>query len=153
MRQIIIGRVFEDRNGNGKFDSGERPVAGARIYMNNGQSVITDSAGQYNLPAVSQGAIVLSLDPVTLPKKLQSARRRRQKIGPELDAAFNHTPRRRRAFASKFRHRAERRGFLIAEDIKVITANGVFVFEKLRRRGQTESNRENGAKIAFRSPA
>lgn len=66
-RQIVIGRVFEDRNGNGRFDAGERPVAGARIYVNNGQSVLTDSAGQYNLPAVSPGSLVLSLDPITLP--------------------------------------------------------------------------------------
>jgi uncharacterized repeat protein (TIGR01451 family)/fimbrial isopeptide formation D2 family protein len=67
MRQVVIGRVFEDRNGNGQFDADERPVAGARIYANNGQSVVTDSAGQYNLPAVSQGSLVLSLDPITLP--------------------------------------------------------------------------------------
>ncbi len=68
LRQIVVGRVFEDANLNGKFDAGERPVAGARIYLNNGQSVVTDSAGQYNLPAVNQGSMVLSLDPVTLPQ-------------------------------------------------------------------------------------
>lgn len=66
-QQIVIGRVFEDANGNGMFDSGERPVAGARVYMNNGQSVITDSAGQYNLPSVNGGSLVLSLDPTTVP--------------------------------------------------------------------------------------
>ncbi len=67
MRQVIIGRVFEDGNGNGNFDAGERPVSGARVYMNNGQSVVTDSAGQYNLPAVSAGSVVLSLDPTSVP--------------------------------------------------------------------------------------
>jgi uncharacterized repeat protein (TIGR01451 family) len=67
MRQIVIGRVFEDRNGNGQFDKGERPVVGARVYTNNGQSVITDSAGQYNLPAVDRGSIVIALDPVSMP--------------------------------------------------------------------------------------
>lgn len=67
MRQIIIGRVFEDKNLNGQFDAGERPVAGARIILNNGQSVITDSAGLYNIPAVSEGSLVLSLDPLTMP--------------------------------------------------------------------------------------
>lgn len=67
MRQIIIGRVFEDKNLNGKFDAGERAVAGARIILNNGQSVITDSAGLYNIPAVSEGSLVLSLDPLSLP--------------------------------------------------------------------------------------
>ncbi len=68
MRQIVIGRVFEDRNLNGQFDKGERPVAGARIFMNNGQSVVTDSAGLYNLPAVGEGSLVVSLDALTVPQ-------------------------------------------------------------------------------------
>ncbi|HQU82246.1 MAG TPA: SdrD B-like domain-containing protein [Pyrinomonadaceae bacterium] len=68
MRQIILGRVFEDKNKNGKFDEGERAASGVRIYLNNGNSVITDANGQYNFPAVEQGSAVLSLDPVTLPK-------------------------------------------------------------------------------------
>ncbi|HEX8745778.1 MAG TPA: SdrD B-like domain-containing protein [Pyrinomonadaceae bacterium] len=66
-RQIIMGRVFEDANDNGQFDKDERPVAGARIYLVNGQSVVTDSQGMYNFPAVAEGALVISLDPVTLP--------------------------------------------------------------------------------------
>lgn len=66
-RQIIMGRVFEDANGNGQFDKNERPVAGARIYLANGQSVVTDSEGMYNFPAVAEGALVISLDPITLP--------------------------------------------------------------------------------------
>ena len=66
-RQIIMGRVFEDANNNGQFDQGEKPVAGARLYLANGQSVVTDSQGMYNFPAVSEGALVISLDPVTLP--------------------------------------------------------------------------------------
>ncbi|HEY0657613.1 MAG TPA: hypothetical protein VGD05_04020, partial [Pyrinomonadaceae bacterium] len=68
LRQIVIGRVFEDRNGNGQFEKGERPIAGARIFMNNGQSVVTDSAGLYNLPAVGEGSLVVSLDPLTVPQ-------------------------------------------------------------------------------------
>lgn len=67
-RQIIMGRVFDDANGNGQFDKGERPVEGARIYLANGQSVVTDSQGMYSFPAVAEGAQVISLDPITLPK-------------------------------------------------------------------------------------
>ncbi|MBD0371829.1 MAG: DUF11 domain-containing protein, partial [Pyrinomonadaceae bacterium] len=66
-RQIIMGRVFEDANNNGQFDKGERAVAGVRIYLANGQSVVTDSQGMYNFPAVAEGALVISLDPITLP--------------------------------------------------------------------------------------
>ncbi|MDQ1612401.1 MAG: large repetitive protein [Pyrinomonadaceae bacterium] len=67
-RQIIIGRVFEDKNGNDEFDAGERPVEGARLYIDNGQSVITDSEGMYSLPSVEDGAVVIALDPITLPR-------------------------------------------------------------------------------------
>ncbi|MCA1594468.1 MAG: DUF11 domain-containing protein [Acidobacteria bacterium] len=66
-QQIILGRVFEDANGNSQFDKDERGVANVRIYLNNGQSVITDSAGLYTFPSVNEGAQVVSLDPVTLP--------------------------------------------------------------------------------------
>ncbi len=67
-QQLILGRVFEDANSNGLFDKDERGLPGVRLYLNNGQSVITDSAGLYNFPVVNEGAQVLSLDPVTLPR-------------------------------------------------------------------------------------
>src|ERR1700754_2101315 len=50
-----------------KVDLLERGVPGVRLYLNNGQSVITDSEGLYNFPAVNEGSQVISLDPVTLP--------------------------------------------------------------------------------------
>src|SRR5206468_7596952 len=65
-RQLIIGRVFEDLNGNGRFDKGDKPIAGVRLYLDKGQSVITDSAGMYNFPSVEDGAVVIALDPTTL---------------------------------------------------------------------------------------
>ncbi|MCA1566647.1 MAG: DUF11 domain-containing protein [Acidobacteria bacterium] len=67
-RQIIIGRVFEDKNGNDEFDAGERAVEGARLYIDNGQSVVTDAEGMYSLPSVEDGAVVIAIDPVTLPR-------------------------------------------------------------------------------------
>jgi len=67
-RQFLIGRVFEDSNGNGLFDPGERPVAGVRIYLSNGGSATTDSKGLYNIPTIAPGSVVVSLDPATLPK-------------------------------------------------------------------------------------
>lgn len=66
-QQVIVGRVFADANLNGQFDKDERGLPGVRLYLNNGQSVITDSEGLYNFPVVNEGAQVLSLDPVTLP--------------------------------------------------------------------------------------
>ena len=70
-RQIVLGRVFADANGNGQFDEGERGVGGVRLYLPNGQSVTTDANGMYNLPAVDDGAVVLALDPTTLPAGAQ----------------------------------------------------------------------------------
>lgn len=68
MRQFIIGRVFIDENGNQTFDKNEKPVVGARIYLASGESVITDSQGMYNLPAVSEGSQAIAIDPITLPQ-------------------------------------------------------------------------------------
>ena len=66
-QQVLIGRVFVDTNGNNQFDDGDRPMPGVRLYLSNGQSVITDSEGLYNFPSLSDGPQVISLDPVTLP--------------------------------------------------------------------------------------
>jgi uncharacterized repeat protein (TIGR01451 family) len=70
-RQVIVGRVFEDANGNGQFDDDERPLPGVRLFLNNGQSVITDSAGLYNFPSLGDGAQVIALDSVTVPNGYQ----------------------------------------------------------------------------------
>src|SRR5215204_1486230 len=66
-QQVLLGRVYADANLNGRFDKDERGLPGVRLYLNNGQSVITDSEGLYNFPVLNEGAQVLSLDPVTLP--------------------------------------------------------------------------------------
>jgi uncharacterized repeat protein (TIGR01451 family) len=67
-RQVLVGRVFVDTNGNGQFDENDRPAPGVRLYLSNGQSVITDSAGLYNFPSLGDGPQVISLDPVSVPK-------------------------------------------------------------------------------------
>lgn len=72
-RQILLGRVYEDVDGNNRFSSADRPIAGARLYLNNGQSVVTDSAGLYNIPALGDGTWVIALDPITIPSGLRLA--------------------------------------------------------------------------------
>jgi uncharacterized repeat protein (TIGR01451 family) len=66
MRQIILGRVYEDVNVNRRFDKDDQPIAGARVYLMNGQYVLTDSAGLYNFPTVGDGAVVIALDPISV---------------------------------------------------------------------------------------
>ena len=127
MRQIVIGRVFEDRNGNGQFDAGERAVAGARIYANNGQSVITDSAGQYNIPSVSQGSIVLSLDPVTLPDGYElrdDAVADRQKAG---HACCTRRWEGVRCCVRILRSLRPKPNLPCSDEVKVIVAKGAFI--------------------------
>jgi uncharacterized repeat protein (TIGR01451 family) len=65
-RQIILGRVYEDVNANHYFDHDDRVIPGARIYLMNGQYVVTDAAGLYNCPAVGDGTVVIALDPVSV---------------------------------------------------------------------------------------
>jgi len=68
-RQAVVGRVFEDADGDGRFsDKTDFPVAGARIYTQDGRAVTTDSAGLYSIPVMEGGAAVLSLDPTTVPQ-------------------------------------------------------------------------------------
>jgi uncharacterized repeat protein (TIGR01451 family) len=70
-RQIILGRVFEDTNRNRYFDHDDKPIDGARVYLMNGQYVLTDAAGLYNFPNVGDGAAVIALDPVSIPAGLK----------------------------------------------------------------------------------
>ena len=74
-QQVIVGRVFVDANMNGKFDKDERGVPGVRLYLNNGQSVITDPEGLYNFPAVNEGSQVSRSTPSRSPTATPSPTR------------------------------------------------------------------------------
>ena len=66
-RQVLIGRVFVDVDGNDQFGAVDRPMPGVRLYLTNGESVITDSAGLYNFPSLGDGPQVVSIDPISVP--------------------------------------------------------------------------------------
>ncbi|HEV2912753.1 MAG TPA: hypothetical protein VGX92_05495 [Pyrinomonadaceae bacterium] len=66
-RQVILGRVFEDVNGTGLFEDVDRPLAGVRLFLQSGQSVVTDSQGLYSFPSLGDGPQVIALDPVSVP--------------------------------------------------------------------------------------
>jgi uncharacterized repeat protein (TIGR01451 family) len=66
-RTIITGRVFYDIRKSGEFDKGDVGIAGVRIYLEDGESVVTDSTGRYDFPGVRPGMHVLKLDKSTLP--------------------------------------------------------------------------------------
>ncbi|WP_201553964.1 DUF11 domain-containing protein [Psychrobacter sp. 72-O-c] len=70
---IIIGKVYHDINRDGiqqKAD-GELGVAGVRIYMENGNFIVTDPEGKYNFYGISAKTHVLKVDRTTLPRETE----------------------------------------------------------------------------------
>ena len=69
----IIGKVFDDRNGNGYQDDDELGIAGARVATVNGLLITADQYGRYHVTcaAVPNARIgsnfILKLDPRSLP--------------------------------------------------------------------------------------
>ncbi|MBI4835365.1 MAG: PQQ-binding-like beta-propeller repeat protein, partial [Planctomycetes bacterium] len=57
----IIGKVFEDTNGNGIQDEGEVGVGQAKIIMEDGTVITTDKDGKYHVPGVVPGTHALKL--------------------------------------------------------------------------------------------
>ena len=70
----IIGKVFDDLDGDGYQDPGEPGIPGARVATVNGQLITTDEYGRYHITcaAVPNAQIgsnfVLKLDPRTIPE-------------------------------------------------------------------------------------
>lgn len=66
---IIIGKVYHDINRDGiqQKDAGELGVAGVRIYMENGNFIVTDPEGKYNFYGISAKTHVLKVDRTTIP--------------------------------------------------------------------------------------
>lgn len=69
----IIGKVFDDQNGNGYQDDGEPGIAGVRIVTARGLLVTTDAEGRFHVPCpaipnADRGSnFVMKLDTRTLP--------------------------------------------------------------------------------------
>jgi hypothetical protein len=67
-RTVIVGRVYFDVNNNDNYENGtDKPIPGARVYLNDGRYATTDAEGRYSFPDVRQGSYAVRLDPVTVP--------------------------------------------------------------------------------------
>ncbi|MFC5373246.1 Calx-beta domain-containing protein [Brevundimonas faecalis] len=70
---LVVGTVFDDRDGDGRQDEGEPGIPGVRIASVEGLIVETDQFGRYHLVGVDGGPwergrnFILKVDPVTLP--------------------------------------------------------------------------------------
>ncbi|HWA41376.1 MAG TPA: metallophosphoesterase, partial [Gemmatimonadales bacterium] len=106
-QRTVHGVVFDDANGNGALDPGERPLPGV-VVSNQLEVVTTDGAGRYQLPA-STGAIIF----VSVPTD-------RRPVGPPWRAVAG-------ADALDFGLRAERQPrsfrFIHASDTHIDTGN------------------------------
>jgi len=63
----ITGRVFVDTSGSGTFVPGDQGVPNVRLYLEDGEYVVTDANGRYSFPAARPGMHVIRLDTTTLP--------------------------------------------------------------------------------------
>jgi len=63
----LVGVVFADCNGNGVQDAGESGVAGVRLLMETGLSIVTDANGKFSYCGLTPQTHAIKLDPKTLP--------------------------------------------------------------------------------------
>ncbi len=69
----VIGKVFDDKNGNGYQDEGEPGIPGVRIATVRGLLVTTDKYGRFHVPCAALpdsrigSNFIMKLDPRTLP--------------------------------------------------------------------------------------
>ena len=70
---IIVGKVYHDINRDGiqQKEDGELGVAGVRIYMENGNFIVTDPEGKYNFYGISAKTHVLKVDRTTIPRETE----------------------------------------------------------------------------------
>jgi len=63
-KNILVGRVF-----SGKCDdtAQQYPVKNARLYLNNGRTVLTDDKGRWHMEGLDAGTYVVQLDEESLP--------------------------------------------------------------------------------------
>jgi fimbrial isopeptide formation D2 family protein len=70
---VLLGTVFEDLNNNNLYDEdSDVPVAGVRVYLTDGRSVVSDDLGRYAFLELRAGIEVVKVDAITLPARLLS---------------------------------------------------------------------------------
>jgi fimbrial isopeptide formation D2 family protein len=68
---VLLGTVFVDHNVNNIYEQDtDEKVSGVRLYLSDGQSVVTDSDGRYTFLNLETGTETLKVDNTTLPARL-----------------------------------------------------------------------------------
>jgi uncharacterized repeat protein (TIGR01451 family) len=73
--RTVMGKVWLDRNDNGRQEAGEEGVAGVDVWSEDGEVVTTDRYGRYSFRNVRIGTHALRVDTVGLPGDATFARR------------------------------------------------------------------------------
>jgi uncharacterized repeat protein (TIGR01451 family) len=63
----VVGKVFDDRDGNGVQGPGEKGVGGVMVAMEDGVYALTDANGLYHIAAVRPGNRLVKINRHTLP--------------------------------------------------------------------------------------
>ena len=63
----IEGRVFEDVNGNGVAEEGEKGVADMGVYLDSGEGAVSDENGFFSFPEVAPGVHTVQIDLAQIP--------------------------------------------------------------------------------------
>ena len=63
----LIGKVFNDLDGDGYQDTGEAGIAGVMVALDDGTYVITDQYGRYHVPAIEPGHRLVKINLSTVP--------------------------------------------------------------------------------------
>jgi uncharacterized repeat protein (TIGR01451 family) len=87
----IIGKVFQDLDGDGWQDSGENGIGGAMVALDNGVYSLTDVHGRYHFPAVEPGQRMVKLNVAAIAGNAHATGRDKQvlSVTPGLLAKAN----------------------------------------------------------------
>ncbi|MCG3176532.1 MAG: hypothetical protein MOGMAGMI_01490 [Candidatus Omnitrophica bacterium] len=66
-RSEVTGVVYEDRDGNGRYDRTDEPVRKVRVRLDDGKTAVTNTGGSFFIPGVLAGDRTATLDLSTLP--------------------------------------------------------------------------------------
>ena len=69
-KNILIGRVYR---GDCEDTSKQQPIKNARLYLDNGRTVLTDKHGRWHLEGLKPGTHAIQLDETSLPKGMVAA--------------------------------------------------------------------------------
>jgi uncharacterized repeat protein (TIGR01451 family) len=71
--RVLVGKVWMDRDGDGRQGPGDAGVRGVEVWSADGQMTTTDAEGRFSFPDIRTGAHVIRLDGLSLPDGMRLA--------------------------------------------------------------------------------